>query len=133
MFFSPQDLNYAPAAALTRVTPTSTTNTLNTSQPDPKVKNHLLLPNSSKGWEIANTFFEKSLVPAVLATPTPQEMNTILVEGVYSYFSTEDGTKKFKLPKKKHSPHSIPLKQVEKKKKAASSNKLSKVVFPYNL
>ena len=85
-----------------------------------QVKQHLHLPNTNQGWEEANFYFAASLIPAVVAAPSPEEMNQVLVEGVYNYFATTHGTKKIRVQKKKlHSPHNRPL-----KKKSAARKEL---------
>ena len=98
MFFSPLNSNPAAAsdaAALTTTT-TNTSPTINTSPyPDPQTKASLNLPTTAEGWETANSYFHTSLVPAVLGV---QEMNRMLYEGIYSYFSSSFCTKTLEAP-----------------------------------
>ena len=64
-----------------------TTNPHHTSTVDTALKPHLKYPTSKEGWEEANIFFRTTLVPSVVAAPSPQEKNQVLVEGVYSFFA----------------------------------------------
>ena len=114
---TPLDLNFAAAtpAALERLE--LTTNTINTSLcPGPQTKASLKLPTTSDDWEQANTHFHTSLVPAVLAVPTPQEMSRLLCEGLSTYFASKYGTNTTHAHKKKRRP--LPLKEVQRKKEA---------------
>ena len=98
IFFTPQNSNLSAAMSAASVGLPLTTGTCHT---DPQIRQHLKLPNTAEGWEEANTHFEKVLVPAVMAAASPKEKNRILVEGVYMYFATTQGTKKIKVPRKR--------------------------------
>ena len=120
MFFTPLDLNYEAATPATLERLELTTNTINTSlRPGPQTKASLKLPTTSEDWEQANTYFHTSLVPAVLAVPTPQEMSRLLCEGLYTYFASKYGTNTTHALKKKRRPlHSGSMKEVQRKKEA---------------
>ena len=93
MLLTPLGLNFAAAATAALERLELTTNTMNTSlRLGPQTKASLKLPTTSDDWEQANTYFHTSLVPAVLAVPTPQEMSRLLCEGHYTYFSSKYGT-----------------------------------------
>lgn len=57
------------------------------------IKPRLCLPASEEGWKKANEYLSHNIVPMVIQEPSVDLKNAILVEGVYSYFSTEYGTK----------------------------------------
>ena len=89
-----QDLNSAEVA------PGVTTNTTQL-PPSPEVKCHLLVPQTTEGWEAANQhFINILLVPAVLNASTLTEKYSILTDGVYSYFQSSCGTKPIRKQKK---------------------------------
>ena len=120
MFLSPQDSNPVVATSAALIRFTQTTNTDLTLHFDPKVKKHLNLPKTSEGWEKANLHFNTTLVPAVMAAPTPQEKNSLLVEGVYEYFALACGTRHIAVQKRKKRPlHNRSLKEVGRKKREA--------------
>ena len=81
----------------------------------PKVKSHLLLPKTTEGWKEANYYFDETLVPAVMAAPTPQMKHVILIKGIYS---SARGTKPVHT-RKKRPLHNASLKEMERRKKAA--------------
>jgi hypothetical protein len=121
MFSTPLDLNFEAAAPAALERLELTTNTINTSLPSgPQTKASLKLPTTSDDWEQANTYFHTSLVPAVLAVPTPQEMSRLLCEGLYTYFASKYGTNTTHAHKKKRRPlHKGSLKEVQREKKEA--------------
>ena len=121
MLLTPLGLNFAAAATAALERLELTTNTINTSlRLGPQTKASLKLPTTSDDWEQANTYFHTSLVPAVLAVPTPQEMSRLLCEGHYTYFSSKYGTNTTHAHKKKRRPlHNGSLKEVQRKKKEA--------------
>ena len=111
IFSAPQDLNSAVAA------PGVTTNTTQLS-PSPEVKCHLLMPQTTEGWEDANQHFTNILVPAVLNASTLSEKYSILTDGVYSTFSPPVVPNQ--LGNKKQRPlHNTSLKEVARMKKLA--------------
>ena len=83
MFFTPHNSNFTASA-------NETTDNIPCK---PKVKGHLLLPKTTEGWKEANDYLENTLVPAVMAAPTPQMKHDILIKGIYSYFSSACGTR----------------------------------------
>ena len=96
--------------------------TTNTTQlpPSPEVKCHLLMPQTTEGWEAANQhFINILLVPAVLNASTLTEKYSILTDGVYSYFQSSCGTKPIRKQKKQRPLHNTSLKEVARKKKLA--------------
>ena len=113
MFFTPHNSNFTDSV--------SANETTDNSPCKPKVKSHLLLPKTTEGWKEANEYFEETLVPAVMAAPTPQMKHDILIEGIYSYFSSACGTKPAQKvhTRKKRPLHNASLKEVERRKKAA--------------
>jgi len=69
------------------------------------------LPKSNEEWMEANQFFETMLVPAVIATSSPEEKNSILANGIYDYFVSRYGTKKAQQRRSRRSPtHNVALK-----------------------
>ena len=56
------------------------------------VKGRLLLPTSPEGWEEADHYFESVLVPSLLLSSNPQEISQLLVDGIFSYFSSVCGS-----------------------------------------
>ena len=122
MFFSlltnPAAASDAPALTTTT---TNTSPTINTSPyPDPQTKASLHLPTTAEGWETANSYFNTSLVPAVLGVHSPEEMTRLLCEGIYSYFSSSLGAKTpVPVRKRCHPPHNRSLKEVERRKREA--------------
>ena len=54
--------------------------------PGPEPKPLLKLPSSQQEWAEADTFFSEVLVPEVLRESTPESMNRVLCEGIYSLF-----------------------------------------------
>ena len=127
MFVTPQNSNPAPAATVTSsaasVRPVTPTATINTSPyQEPEVKASFNLPTTSEGWKLADSYFQSSLVPLVLAVHSPEEMNRVLCEGIYLYFSSSFGTKSpTPTRKKKCPPHNWSLKEVERRKREAKS------------
>ena len=55
-------------------------------------KSHLRLPESQEEWEEANTYFSQVLVPQVISQVSPDSKNSVLSEGVYTFFSSKYGT-----------------------------------------
>ena len=91
---------------------------LTTTSPAPQMKGTLLLPTSPEGWEEADHHFAAALVPSLLLSPNPQEINSLLVLGIYSYFSTVCGSKRVRAVKVKKRPlRNATLKDVMRKKK----------------
>ena len=91
----------------------------------PEVKHHLLMPQTTKGWEVANQHFSDTLVPAVLNASTLTEKYSILTDGVYSYFQSSCGTKPVRNCSKRNRPlHNSSLKEVTRKKKLAKQELL---------
>ena len=112
------DSNSANTATHVPVVSALTTATINTSSPLPKA--NFSLPTTAEGWEKADSFFKTSLVPAAIAASSPQMMNRVLCEGIYSYFVSTYGTKYTKVREtKKRPPHNRALNEVERKKKEA--------------
>ena len=86
------------------------------------MKGRLLLPTSPEGWEEADHHFAAALVPSLLLSPNPQEINSLLVDGIYSYFSTVCRSKRVRAVKVKKRPlRNATLKDVMRKKKEAKS------------
>ena len=78
------------------------------------------LPKSNEEWMEVNHFFETMLAPAVIATSSPEEKNSILANGIYDYFVSRYGTKKAQQRRSRRSPtHKVALKTVEKQKNEA--------------
>ena len=103
--------------------PVTTSSINKTSNYEPLRKANLCLPTSAEGWKEADQYFQTFLVPVVLAVSSPQEMNKLLCEGIYSYFASSYGTKPTpRLRPRKRPPHNRSLKEVEKKKKEAKRN-----------
>ena len=76
----------------------------------------------SEGWEEADHHFAAALVPSLLLSPNPQEINSLLVDGIYSYFPTMCGSKRVRAVKVKKRPlRNATLKDVMRKKKGAKS------------
>ena len=75
---------------------------------EPEIKASFNLPTTSEARKLADSYFQTSLVPSVLAVYFPEEMNKVLCEGIYLYFSSSlapsppPPTKKKKRP-----PHSL--------------------------
>ena len=114
------DSNSANTATPVPAVSALTTATINTSSPLPKA--NFSLPTTAEGWEQADSFFKTSLVPATIAASSPQVMNRVLCEGIYSYFASTYGTKHTKVREtKKIPPHNRALKEVERKKKEAKT------------
>ena len=79
---------------------------LTTTSLPPQMKGRLLLPTSP----------DAALVPSLLLSPNPQEINRLLVDGIYSYFSTVCGSKRVRAVKEKKRPlRNTTLKDVMKK------------------
>ena len=79
---------------------------LTTTSLPPQMKGRLLLPTSP----------DATLVPSLLLSPNPQEINRLLVDGIYSYFSTVCGSKTVRADKEKKRPlRNATLKDVMKK------------------
>ena len=84
------------------------------------VKGRLLLPTSPEGWEEADHYFESVLVPSLLLSSNPQEISQLLVDGIFSYFSSVCGYRAVRVvKKKKRPPHNGNLKEIKRKKKEA--------------
>ena len=82
------------------------------------MKGRLLLPTSPEGWEEADHHLTAALVPSLLLSPNAMEINSLLVDRIYSYFSTVCGSKRVRAVKeKKRLLHNATLKDVMKKKK----------------
>ena len=110
----------APAASA------PTTATTVTSSHNPSRKASLILPTTSEDWEQADYFFQTTLVPAALLASSPQEMNGVLCEGIYSYFAATHGTKTITRSRSKKRPlHNRSLKEVERQKKEAKRKLMS--------
>ena len=59
------------------------------------------------------------LVPSLLLSSNPQEISQLLVDGIFSYFSSVCGYRVVRVVKKKHPPHNVSLKDIKRKKKEA--------------
>ena len=90
--------------------------------PGPEPKPLLKLPSSQQEWAEANTFFSEVLVAEVLRESTPESMNGVLCEGIYSFFVQKYGTRKPRIPKQQQTRerHERALKKVKQLKKEAS-------------
>ena len=70
--------------------------------------------------KIANSFFQSALVPEVLSLSSPEQMSSVLCEGIYSYFASTYGTKTAATSRVKKRPlHNRALKEAERQKKDA--------------
>ena len=89
-----------------------------TSRPSPSTKASLTLPTTAEDWEQADLYFQSTLVPDVLSRTSPQQMSSVLCEGIYSYFASRYGIRTITTRRmKERPPHNRALKEVEKKKK----------------
>ena len=61
---------------------------------DPVSKPKLCLPESDEEWKKADVFFEQEVVPCVIHELSVDDKYATLVEGVYSFFADNHGTKK---------------------------------------
>ena len=57
------------------------------------MKPNLCLPTLDNGWKEANEYLARELVPHVINEPLLDDKHAVLVEGVYTYFATQYGTK----------------------------------------
>jgi hypothetical protein len=86
----------------------------------PATKATLCLPTSAEDWKLADSFFQTTLVPESMSLSSPQQMSSVLCEGIYSYFASTYGTKTAATRRVKKRPlHSRALKEVERQKKDA--------------
>lgn len=69
------------------------------------VRARLLLPTSDEDWFIANAYFRDQVTPRVIQATSVDDKNTILVEGLYSYFAEKYGTRKPTHTKKMSTQH----------------------------
>ena len=65
---------------------------LNFTPPHCVEKSRLRLPESQEEWEETNTYFSQVLVPQVISQVSPDSKNSVLSEGVYTFFSSKYGT-----------------------------------------
>ena len=76
----------------------------------------LKLPTSEEQWAEADAQLLQTIVPAVRLAVTPEEKNSILVEGLYSFFANTCGTKQHKKQtkdqKESNKKHNRALKEV---------------------
>ena len=88
--------------------------------PSPVTKATLYLPESVEDWKLADSFFQTTLVPEIMSLSSPEQMSSVLCEGIYSYFTSTYGTKTAATKRvKKRPPHRRALKEVERQKKDA--------------
>ena len=88
--------------------------------PSPATKANLCLPTSAEDWKLADSFFQNTLVPGIMSLTSPEQMSSVLCEGIYSYFASTYGTKTAATRRVKKRPlHSRALKEVERQKKDA--------------
>ena len=118
IFLTPLNLNsasQAPAAS------GETTNNIPALSPLPAMKQRLILPRTTEGWNAANEHFNNILVPAVLGASSLSEKYSILMDGIYAYFQSSYGSTAAKPspPQKRRPLHKTSLKEVTKQKKRA--------------
>ena len=121
IFFTAHNSNSAASAPAAMIAGAITTNTAGdiTTNTTP-TKESPNLPKTPEAWEKADYYFKTILVPTVLAATSPQDMNTILCEGIYSFFALTHGSKTSPAKKTKKRPlHNRVLKEVERKEKEA--------------
>ena len=94
-------------------------------QPSPEspvanYEGYLCLPTSAEDWKLADSFFQTTVVPEVLSLSYPEQMSSVLCEGIYLYFASTYGTKTATTRRVKKRPlHNRALKEVERRKKDA--------------
>ncbi len=86
-----------------------------------QTKATLKLLSSKEDWQKANVYLKVNVVPRVLQACSVEEKNSILADGIYTYFATahdvrQTTTRKRKVPS--HGNHDRALKVSELKKKA---------------
>ena len=87
--------------------------------PSPATKATLCLSTSAEDWKLADSF-QTTLVPEVFSLSSPEQMSSVLCEGIYLYFASMYGTKTTTTRRVKKRPlHNRALKEVERRKKDA--------------